>query len=425
MAGQETMGAVIITVGDELLLGRTVDTNAAWLSRELAQLGIPVLRRYTVADDEEEIRSALSESLGRVRLLLLTGGLGPTPDDLTREVVARHLERPLHRDDEILEDIRRRFRERGVEELPEANEKVALVPEGARKLRNPHGTAPGLVLESDGSLVVLLPGVPREMKGIFAGELSELLKRRFQGVLAPVYTRTIHTTGIPESVLAQEVAKRLPEPPEGIGLAFLPDLRGVDLRLTARGIDEAEAHALFRQVEEVLAPVVDPWRFEAPSGDLAEALLEELRRRGWSLAVAESCTGGLVCTRLTNVPGASEVLLGGVVAYANEVKEKELGVDPEVLEANGAVSREVAAAMATGVAERLGAHCGIGITGIAGPGGGTPERPVGTVWYAAAVKGDTVARIERFPGDRTSVRERAAQAAMALLLRRCREHTGP
>lgn len=376
--------AALVTVGDELLLGRTVDTNAAWLGRALAERGIPVVRRYTVGDREDEIRHAVAEATGVAELVLVTGGLGPTPDDLTRDAVARLLDRPL--------------------------------PQGALELHNPLGTAPGLALEHTDGVVVLLPGVPREMKAIFQGALSAFLERRFSGRLRPVHVRLIHTTGIPESLLAQQVAERVPEGTGSVSLAFLPDLRGVDLRFTAVDQTEDEARVRFDALEAALASVVEPWRFHAPSGDLAEAVVLALRARGRSVAVAESCTGGLIAKRLTDVPGASQAFAGGVVAYANPVKEGLLGVPASLLESHGAVSGPVASRMARGVTEALGVRTGVGVTGVAGPGGGTDEKPVGTVWYSCSVDGASATRLHRFPGDREEVRERAAQAALFLLL---------
>jgi nicotinamide-nucleotide amidase len=417
--------AAIVTVGDELLLGQTVDTNAAWLGRRLAERGIPVVRRYTVADDAGEIHGAVLGALEAAELVLVTGGLGPTPDDLTRDAVAELLGRPLITDPEVLERIRARFRERGVEELPEPNRRVAQVPEGARKLTNPEGTAPGLLLETDGRLVVLFPGVPRELKGIYGADFVPSLEEHFTRRLRPVHIRVIHTTGIPESLLSHQVGEALPHGPDPVKLAFLPDERGVDLRLTAFDLDEGVAARSFDALEEALKEVVEPWRFHAPGGDLAEAVSAALERSGRTLAVAESCTGGLIGKRITDHAGASAVFLGGVVAYANQTKVEVLGVDPDVLERDGAVSEAVARQMAEGAARRLGAHAGLGITGVAGPDGGTDEKPVGTVWYAATVEGRTVARRERFPGDRRSVRERSAQAALFLLLRLLEDRLQP
>jgi nicotinamide-nucleotide amidase len=418
LSGKPTVGATVVTVGDELLLGQTVDTNAAWLGRELALRGVRVLRRWTVADEVQEIRSAVSQAMGGADLVLVTGGLGPTPDDMTRDVVAELLGLRLVEDDEILDRIRTRYRDAGLGEVPEANRRLAQVPEGARKLANPHGTAPGLAMEAaDGALVVLLPGVPRELRGIFLGDLEVLLAERFGNLLPPVHLHLVHTTGIAESRLAQQVAERLPQGTAPASLAFLPDVRGVDLRFTMHGLSSEEAERHVGALEEELREVLDPWRFEADTGDLAEAVADALNARGKLLAVAESCTGGLVMKRLTDLPGASNVLVGGVVAYANGVKVDALEVDPAVLASEGAVSEAVARRMALGVARNLHADAGIGVTGVAGPGGGTDAKPVGTVWYAATLDGRAVVKMERFPGDRESVRERAAQAALFLLLR--------
>lgn len=419
------VGAAVVTVGDEILLGCTVDTNAAWLGRELASLGIPVVRRHTVGDDGAEIRHAVTDALAVADLVVVTGGLGPTPDDLTRDAVASLLGRPLEEDAEVLERIRARFRERGVDKLPGPNRRVAQVPRGAHKLTNPLGTAPGLAMESEGRLIVLLPGVPRELKGVFTTDLREVLRAHFADRLRPVHTRSIRTTGIPESLLSQKIGERMGPESGPVRMAFLPDGTGVDLRLTAVGMDADDAERRFDEIEHELAEVLDPWRFEAAEGDLVEAVTAALRAGGKTLAVAESCTGGLVAKRMTDLAGASDVFRGGVVAYANEVKVEELGVDPSDLAENGAVSEGVARRMAEGVARRFGADAGIGITGIAGPGGGTEEKPVGTVWYAAASEGTVVARRERFPGDRRSVRERAAQAALFLLLRLLEGRAGP
>jgi nicotinamide-nucleotide amidase len=409
--------AALVTVGDELLLGRTVDTNGAWLGRALGTIGLPVVKRLTVGDDEADIRRAVADAMAVGDVVIVTGGLGPTPDDLTRDAVAGLLGVPLREDPEVLESIRARFRDRGVEELPHPNRRVAQVPEGARKLANPVGTAPGLAFEADGGLVVLLPGVPREMRGIFTAGLESLLQDRFRDRLEPIWMRSVHTTGIPESLLSQQIAERLPDGPAPLGLAFLPKVHGVALRLTGVGMSEEEAEDRFDEMERSLAPVLDPWSFEAEDGDLAAAVSQALRRSGSRLAVAESCTGGLIAKRLVDVPGASDVLVGAVVAYSNKVKRELLAVPPRVLEEQGAVSEAVARQMAVGVAKALGAEAGIGITGVAGPGGGTDEKPVGTVWYAAAAQGRVVAQVQRFAGDREGIRERSAQAALFLLLR--------
>jgi nicotinamide-nucleotide amidase len=410
--------AALVAVGNELLYGQTVDTNAAWIGRSLAALGVELRRKFTVADDAAEIRTAVRRAMEDTDLVLVSGGLGPTRDDLTKEAVAGLLGRELHLDDALLTALAERFRARGYGRLPAPNRTQAEVPNGAIVLRNEHGTAPGLGLEADSCLIVLLPGVPRELRGIFEGELTDLLRTRFAQQMRPTHHRVIHTTGVAESRLAELVEPLLPEDMGPVGLAFLPDLKGVDLRLTAKGVGDEEAAQWLDRIERALEPAVGKWRFEAESGDVVESLQEALLSKGMTVATAESCTGGLVAKRITDRSGSSEVFVGGVVAYSNLVKVAELGVSADDIEEHGAVSEPVARQMAVGVKERLGASAGIGVTGIAGPGGGSPEKPVGTVWIAIAV-GDAVdARLINLPGDRNAVRERAAQTVLGWLYRR-------
>lgn len=422
-AGRDPLAA-IVAVGNELLYGETVDTNAAWLGRALAALGIPVVGKQTVGDVTEEIQAAVRTATQRAELVMVCGGLGPTPDDLTKDAVAELLGLELRLDEALLARLRERFRARGYSRLPSPNWSQAEVPEGAIVLRNDHGTAPGLLLEAGSAAVVLLPGVPREMRGIYEGDLVAELKARFAGRLLPVHHRMIHTTGVTESRLAELVEPALPEDMGPVTLAFLPDLRGVDMRLTARGVPQDEANAWLARIEQALDPVLARWRFEAASGDAAEALNDALARAGKRVAVAESCTGGLVAKRMTDPPGSSRVFVGGVVAYANEVKTAQLGVSKEDIAREGAVSETVARGMALGVAERFGVEAGIGVTGIAGPGGGTPEKPVGSVWLAVALDGEVRTHRLSLMGDRVAIRERAAQEALARLLRLVRERAG-
>jgi len=410
--------AALVMVGNELLYGETVDTNAAWLARSLASLGLPVVRKLTVGDVAAEIQHAVRSAMDGADLVIVSGGLGPTADDLTKPAVAELLGRRLtiHRD--LLERLEAYFRSRGLAQMPALNRSQAEIPEGAHILRNPQGTAQGLALESEGRWVVMLPGVPRELRAIVDGDLRAFLEERFGGRAQKVHHRVIHTTGVAESRLAELVDAALPVDLGPVTLAYLPDLRGVDLRLSARGVSATEANESLAKVEQAIAPVVAPWRFEAESGNIAEALKEALAKAGKQLAVAESCTGGLLAKRITDQPGCSEIFVGGVVAYANEIKTAQLGVTPEDLARHGAVSEPVARQMARGVADRFGAAAGIGVTGIAGPGGGTPEKPVGTVWRAISLDGEVEARLLTFVGDREAIRERAAQEALAALYRR-------
>jgi nicotinamide-nucleotide amidase len=412
--------AAIVAIGDELLYGETIDTNSAWLGRELASLGMPVVRRYTAGDVRADIQDVVAAAVEVANLVVVTGGLGPTRDDLTRDSVADLYGRAVHEDPELLAALERRFTARGYDRMPEANRSQAGVPEGGWVLENRHGSAPGLAMEVEDTLVVLLPGVPRELRGIFEEELRPLLLTRYEGRLSTVRHRVFHTSGVAESRLADLIDAALPSEMGAVSLAFLPDLLGVDLRLTVRGLPNAAAEAALDAVEAVLAPVVAPWRIEGEGGDLAEAVVTALRARGATLAVAESCTGGALAHRVVRIAGVSDVFLGGVVAYADEAKIDLLGVPEATINRYGAVSEAVAHHMAESVASRLGADVGIAITGIAGPGGGTDEKPVGTVWTAVALGGEVFASLARFPGDREAVQARAAQDALRLLHDRLR-----
>ena len=406
--------AGVVTVGEELLSGETTDTNGAWLSRKLASLGVPVVRRWVVGDDTEAIQVALSAALAVADLIIVTGGLGPTRDDLTRPAVADFLGLDLRSDPQIVEDLRERFRAGGFGDLPASNLSQAEVPRGAQVLANAFGSAPGLVMEHEGHSVVLLPGVPREMKGIFEGVLEGVIRDRFEARLIPLVHRTLYTTGIPESVLGERVDEVRAGLPEEVDLAFLPDLRGVSIRISTRARAKRAA-GLLDEAQAVLDPIVAPCRIGMEKADLVEAVADVLTRESHTLAVAESCTGGLLAKRFTDLPGSSSYFRGGVIAYADRVKLEVLGVEETVLIERGAVSEAVAVDMARGVADLLGTDIGVGVTGIAGPGGGTPEKPVGTVWYAVVLKGRARALHRVFSGDREAVRERASQAALLLL----------
>lgn len=410
--------AAIVTVGNELLYGETVDTNAAWLARSLAALGVPVAKKLTVGDVTADIQAAVGSALEIADVVLVSGGLGPTSDDVTKQAVSDLLGRRLAVDADLLARLQELFRARGFHDMPALNRTQAEVPDGATVLRNPNGTAPGLALDVGAKLVVLLPGVPRELRGIFDGDLRAILESRLSERLKPVRHHVIHTTGIAESRLAELVEPRLPADRGPITLAYLPDLRGVDLRLSARDVSPAEAERWFDRYESAIGPVVARWRFAAESGDVVEALTAALLETGRRVSVAESCTGGLIAKRLTDRAGSSDVFVGGVVAYANAVKVSELGVEEDDLRLHGAVSEPVARQMARGVAERFGTAAAIGITGVAGPGGGTPEKPVGTVWVATYLDGQVEAHLLTLVGGREAIRERAAQEAVSRLYRR-------
>ncbi len=408
----------ILTIGDELLLGFTIDTNAAHLARELAAVGVGVARRTTVGDDAEGIAAAVREALDRTGAVITTGGLGPTSDDLTREAIAALFGRTLHRDEALADRLRGWWGARGLPgEMPESNLVQTMVPEGARVLQNRHGTAPGLFLEDErGRWVAMLPGVPREMRGLLAEELVPLILARAGAGQRVIRSRTLRTTGIGESALADRL-RDVSATVLGSAIAYLPGADGVDLRVTVRDLVAAEADAMLEGAAAQLRALVGDRVYGEDAADLATVVLDLCRARGWRLAVAESCTGGLLGGRLTAPPGASDVFEGGVIAYDNRVKIALLGVDPAVLDQHGAVSEPVARQMASGVRARLGTDVGVAITGVAGPSGGTPEKPVGTVWLAADVAGAVRAVRVHLVGDRAEIRWRATQGALDLVRR--------
>jgi len=408
----------IITIGDELLLGYTVDTNAAHLARELASMGVSIVRRATVGDDANDIASAVREALDRTGAVITTGGLGPTSDDRTRPAIAELFGRDLVPDEERWEALRALWKERGRGEIPETNRTQIMIPRGATVLTNRHGTAPGIWLEDErGRWCAMLPGVPREMRGMLADELFPRLTARLDGQQRVVVrSRTLRTTGVAESKLA-ELLGPLADGIDGLSLAYLPGQEGVDLRLTARDLAPDAADAALTEGIAALREIAARYAYAENQTDLASVVLNECDARGLTIAVAESCTGGLLGARLTAISGSSSVVIGGVIAYSNGVKKGLLGVTTESLERHGAVSEEVASEMATGVRRRLGVDIGVSITGVAGPGGGTPDKPVGLVWMAVDVRGDVRTHGSRFIGDRAEIRFRATQAALDLVRR--------
>ncbi len=413
------MTVELVAIGTELLLGETVDTNGAWLARRLAAAGVSVARRTAVPDREADIADAVEAALRRTGGVLCTGGLGPTPDDLTKPVVARLFGRALHRDDAVLAAIEERFRQRGMV-MAERNRAQADVPEGAGVLHNERGTAPGLWLEDERGFAVVLPGVPQEMRALFDGQVLPRLEARWPDRV-PLAWRTIRTTGIAESAVA-EALHGLEAQIEPLALAFLPSFEGTDIRLTGPGDPRDEAvRAAFDRAEGLVRERLGGYVYGLDDTELTDVVAELLVQRGATLALAESCTGGLVAKRLTDRPGASRYLRAGVVAYADEAKRDLLEVDEQLLAGHGAVSEAVARAMVGGARRVAGTDAAISITGIAGPSGGTAEKPVGTVWIGAALDDEVEVRHARFGGDREEIRRRSAQAALALLWQLLRE----
>lgn len=413
------MDVELVSIGNELLLGYTVDTNSAYFAREAAAHGIRVVHRATVGDGPDEIADAVRVALERTGAVITSGGLGPTADDLTKPSIAELFGRGVTLDESILEDLKFRWAKRGWPgELPAANRNQALIPSGAEILRNDHGSAPGIWLEDEqGRWCAMLPGVPREFRGMACEQLlPRLIAKRGAAAALVVRSRTLRTTGIAESKLADELAE-LAKDPLGTRLAYLPGWEGVDLRLSVWDEPEARALELIDAADAAIREKVGQWVYGIDEDDLAAVVLQRLRERGLRIAVAESCTGGMLGMRLTAIPGSSEVVDGGTIAYANAVKVRELGVREATLVAHGAVSEETAREMASGVRERFGVDVGVSITGVAGPGGGTPEKPVGTVCIAVDLRGDVRSVRTTTIGDRQEMRQRSAQAALNLVRR--------
>lgn len=407
------MDLEIVAIGNELLLGFTVDTNGAELGRALAAVGVRVSRRTTVGDDPVAIRDAVREALSRSRLVLTTGGLGPTRDDVSKKVVAELYGWPLRFHDDIWERLVERFRRMGREPAP-ANRGQAEVPEGAVVLNNRWGTAPGLWFDGPPGIVIMLPGVPGEMRKLLQHEVAPRLADRSGG--AVVLSKELRTSSIPESTLAGRIGE-LEDALAPLSLAYLPGVRGVDLRLTAWNLPAGDARSLLDQGAARLRAVVGDVVYGEDNADLAAILVHRLRDRVLTLSLGESCTGGLVGARVTAVPGSSAVFQGGAVCYSNEAKTALLGVPAELIASVGAVSPEVAFALARGARERFGTAAAIGVTGIAGPDGGTEEKPVGTVCFGWLLGQQEQQARYVFPGNREEVRERAAQFALHRLLR--------
>ena len=412
----------LITIGDELLLGFTIDTNAAHISRELAAVGVEVVRRTTVGDEAQAIAQAVREALDRTGAVITTGGLGPTSDDLTKPAIAAIFGREMKFDEQIATALERRWRSRFPHgAFPKTNLTQAEVPEGARILTNRHGSAPGIWLEDErGRWVAMIPGVPREMRGMLADELLPAITSRSPDADSAVVSGTLRTTGIAESAIAEtlgaNVLAKLGDEFKALTLAYLPGVAGVDLRVTARGLPKQQAERLVGESVMKLREQVLPYVYGEAEDDLAAVVIARCRELRFKLVVAESCTGGLIGERITNIPGSSDIFLGGVIAYDDAVKTEILGVAGQTLQRFGAVSEEVALEMAAGVKKSLKADVAISVTGIAGPGGGTSEKPVGLVWIAVD-SGEAKARRFQMIGDRTEIRQRAAQAALEMVRR--------
>ena len=407
------MNCEVLAIGTELLLGQVVDTNSSWIGEQLALTGIDCLYQAKVGDNPARIRTALREAVDRSDAVIVCGGLGPTQDDITRDVIAEVMGVPLHRDAAVEEKIRSMFGSRG-RDMPANNLRQADVPEGATVMAEQPGTAPGLICPVGDKVIYAVPGVPYEMKEMVEGSVLPDLARR-AGVQSVIRSRTLRTWGHSESGIAEVLADRIVEL-DALGnptIAFLASgIEGLKVRITAKADDDAAAESILEAEVAVLAPILGDWTFSAEDESMETVVLGLLRERGLTLAVAESVTGGLVSARLTAAPGTSDVLKGGVVSYFSDVKYDLLGV-PE----GPVVSLEAAKAMADGVRNLLEADVGLGVTGVAGP-EEQEGQPVGTVFCGWAIGDDVDAVRVQLPGDRRRVRDFATITLLDLLRRR-------
>ena len=404
------MQVELISIGTELLLGQIVDTNAAWLSARLAEVGVGVYRRTTVGDNLGRIVAVLREALERADGAITIGGLGPTDDDLTREAIAQILGEPLVLDEGEAARLKAFFAARG-RETSERQLRQAMRPVSAQPIPNPNGTAPGLYAEWQGKPIFALPGPPNEFEPMARDYVLPRLAERTGGRV--ICSRVLRLCGIGESDAEAQVSDLVRS--ENPTLAPLAKLGEVHLRITARADRPDDAEQMIAQMEQAVRERLGAYIYGVDETTLEQAVVQRLHEAGQSLVVAESCTGGLLGHRITSVAGSSAVFLGGVICYSNALKEALLGVPRAVLETHGAVSEPTARAMAEGVRERLGGWWGVGITGIAGPGGATPEKPVGLVYIGISDPNATVIKRQIFAGDRATIKYRATQYALWLL----------
>jgi nicotinamide-nucleotide amidase len=407
------MKAEIIAVGSELLTPDRVDTNSLFLTARLNKLGIEVTRKTVVGDDLAPLRNAFEEAAKRVELVIASGGLGPTEDDRTRDAVADLLGRKLSRDPAVMKMIEARFRKIG-RAMSEVNARQAMVPEGAIVLENDRGTAPGLWLESSGRIVILLPGPPHELKAMFAAQVEPRLARLATGVR--LVARELRVAGMGESDVDQRIAPIYTRHDDvQTTILTAPGEIQIHLRIWSKDVPAAERQ--LQGIQESIVLTLGEAVFTTAGESMEEVVGRELTMRQATIATAESCTGGLLAERLTRISGSSAYFLGGVVSYSNTLKSAWVDVPAEIIESRGAVSSEVAVALADGIRRRTGATLGVGITGVAGPTGGTPEKPVGTVHVAIADSSGSKERGVHYPGERDRIRWQASQTALDLVRR--------
>jgi len=408
------LSAEIIAIGSELLSPNRTDTNSLWLTDQLNRIGIDVKLKTIVGDDDARLEEVVKDAVRRSRVVIATGGLGPTEDDITRKIVARALGRRLSLDEKVLNEIRTKFQKFGMN-MPERNSRQAMVIDGAEVLANPNGSAPGLYLEQRDCAIALLPGPPREMKPMFENDV----KPRLEEIAGDVRfaTRVMRVTGMGESAVDEKISAIYTQF-DNPQTTILFNSSEVEIHLRANGRTEADAESLLDHLSLKLEQALGNSVFSFRGETMEEVVGRRLAMTEFTLAVAESCTGGLIAQRLTSVPGSSKYFIEGVVTYSNESKTRLLGVDKKLIKEFGAVSQQVARDMARGVRHKAKTDFGLAVTGIAGPAGGTDDKPVGLVYIALADDAHTEHKKLTFPGDRELIRWRASQAALDMLRRR-------
>lgn len=406
------MNAQIITIGDEILIGQIVDTNSTWIAKELNKLGISVSKIISIGDDASEIQQTITEALHSSKIVIITGGLGPTNDDITKNVLCQIFNSELVLNSYVLENIKFLLDKRNIP-LNENNRSQALVPDKAKVLNNLIGTAPGLMFEKNDKILFSLPGVPYEMKYIFSEHVINELQNKFQ--LLSNFHKTILTAGLAESVLAEKIQEWENSIPKNIKLAYLPSPGFIRLRLSKNNADKAEIETINLLVEK-LKTLIPENIIATEDIRLEEVLGNLLKQNNKTICTAESCTGGKIASLITGIPGSSAYFEGSIIAYSNQIKVKELSVNPETLQIHGAVSEQTVIEMAENIRKKFNTDYSVAVSGIAGPDGGSKQKPVGTIWIAVSNTEKTLTKRLLFPFDRITNIERTANTALLLLI---------
>ncbi|NLI15295.1 MAG: competence/damage-inducible protein A [candidate division Zixibacteria bacterium] len=405
------MRAELITIGDELLFGQTIDTNAAFIGEKFAEAGVELAFHTTVGDRADDLIGAIGLAMNRVDFVLTTGGLGPTHDDITKKVLCKFFKRQLVFHEDILKSLEKRYSDLGIA-MPPVNQNQALLPQGAKFIENKIGSALGLIFEERDKILIAVPGVPAEMEAMVTDSIVPMLLQKTAGQV--IVHRKLRTTGIMESAIFEKV-KDIIDEKSPIKVAFLPSYKGVDIRLTVRADNRAKAESALNEMTEKYKERIGKFIFGYDNDELPAIIGYLLNEKKLTLAVAESCTGGLLGKTITDIPGSSAYFKGGIISYANELKINLLSVPPIAIEAHGAVSSETARFMAEGIREKCGADIGVSITGVAGPTGGTPEKPVGLVYIGLASDKNTITKEFRFKSNRATTRVRSTYAALDMI----------